>query len=126
MDIIKIFGFIIAACAVLSIIKQYAQTYYMAAAVAACGALLLMVLAQIEPVLALAKKLSAYSSWAYIDVVIKAVGIAVISQTAQDICKDCGHTSLAGKASLAGKLCIMTAALPLFAAFADIIRELLE
>ncbi|NLS85874.1 MAG: hypothetical protein GXZ14_09830 [Ruminococcaceae bacterium] len=32
MDIIKIFGFIIAACAVLSIIKQYAQTYYMAAA----------------------------------------------------------------------------------------------
>ena len=47
-------------------------------------------------------------------VVLKAAGIALVAQNMQDVCKDAGLSTLAGKVELAGRCLILVCALPLF------------
>lgn len=47
--------------------------------------------------------------------VMKMIGIAYIAQFCADTCRDCGESSLAGKVELAGRLMLVTAAIPLVA-----------
>ena len=43
----------------------------------------------------------------YLSILIKVLGIAVITKTASDICTDSGSTALAGNVELAGKVIIL-------------------
>ena len=43
----------------------------------------------------------------------KMIGIAYIAQFSADTCRDCGESSLAGKMEFAGRLMMVTAAIPL-------------
>lgn len=43
----------------------------------------------------------------------KMIGIAYIAQFSADTCRDCGESSLAGKVEFAGRLMMVTAAIPL-------------
>ena len=53
-------------------------------------------------------------SGAYIGVLFKALGICVITQLASDACRDAGEQGLAAKAEFAGKMTLLSLALPLF------------
>ncbi len=55
----------------------------------------------------------------YIKIGIKALGISLVSETASDICKDCGETALSVQVELAGRVANIGIALP-------IIEKLLE
>lgn len=55
----------------------------------------------------------------YIKIGIKALGISLVTQTASDICKDCGETALSVQVELAGRLANVGIAMP-------IIEKLLE
>ncbi len=55
----------------------------------------------------------------YIKIGIKALGISLVSETASDICKDCGETALSVQVELAGRVANVGIALP-------IIEKLLE
>ena len=50
----------------------------------------------------------------YADVLLKGVGICLLTQTAADTCRDAGENALAGKAELVGKTALLLLALPLF------------
>ncbi|MGN0172789.1 MAG: SpoIIIAC/SpoIIIAD family protein [Acutalibacteraceae bacterium] len=50
----------------------------------------------------------------YSGVLLKALGICLLTQTASDVCRDAGETALAGKAELAGKVLLLLCGLPLF------------
>ena len=54
-----------------------------------------------------------------VQLALKAVGIAYMTQAAADICRDMGENGLASKAELCGRLLIVSAALP-------ILKELME
>ena len=45
--------------------------------------------------------------------IAKMIGIAYIAQFSADTCRDCGESSLAGKVEFAGRLMMVSAALPL-------------
>ena len=45
--------------------------------------------------------------------IAKMIGIAYIAQFSVDTCRDCGESSLAGKVEFAGRLMMVSAALPL-------------
>ncbi len=47
-------------------------------------------------------------------VLLKSLGICLLTQTASDVCRDAGETALAGKAELAGKVLLLLCGLPLF------------
>lgn len=82
------------------------------AGIATLGALLGTVLPLLQRVQALAE--SADIPAAYINVLLKGLGICLLTQLAADTCRDAGEAALANKAELAGKVLLLTVALPLF------------
>ena len=56
----------------------------------------------------------------------KMIGIAYIVQFSADTCRDCGESSLAGKVELAGRLMMVTAAIPLVLSTLDAIGGLMK
>lgn len=58
--------------------------------------------------------------------VLRIAGIACTAQIASDICRDSGENALASNVELAGKLIMLSAALPMLARLAGIIVDLAE
>ncbi|MBR5713243.1 MAG: hypothetical protein IKX58_00435 [Clostridia bacterium] len=46
--------------------------------------------------------------------VVKVIGISYITQTASDICRDCGENTLASKMEICGRIMLFSAAMPMF------------
>ena len=61
----------------------------------------------------------------YLKLMLKVLGIALITQITADICRDCGETALAGQTEVAAKIIIVAMFLPLFEAVVKIISGLL-
>lgn len=61
----------------------------------------------------------------YLKLMLKVLGIALITQITADICRDCGETALAGQTEVAAKIIIVAIILPLFEAVVKIISGLL-
>lgn len=126
MDMIKIAAFTIFALFLLGVLRQYNPSYALLASLAACVVLLVFAVRAVLPVFAFAEKLAAYAQWSDFSGVYKAVAISLLSQSAQDLCREAGQIALAGRVEFAGKVAVLLAALPLFAALGDIILELLR
>lgn len=62
----------------------------------------------------------------YISIVFKTLGICILTQIASDICRDCGESALATKTELAGKIVILTVAMPMITSIAQISVELIN
>lgn len=56
----------------------------------------------------------------YFSVALKSLGIGYITSFVADACRDCGQTSLASKAELAGKTAIFVISMPLLMTVLDI------
>ncbi len=50
----------------------------------------------------------------FAQVLLKALGIALLTQTAADVCRDAGENGLAGKVELCGQVLLLVSGLPLF------------
>lgn len=50
----------------------------------------------------------------YVAILLKALGICLLTQLASDACRDAGEQGLGSKAELVGRLALLTLALPLF------------
>nr|WP_275951138.1 stage III sporulation AC/AD family protein [Gemmiger formicilis] len=57
---------------------------------------------------------------------IRAAGIALVAQTAQDLCKDAGMTAMGAKVELAGRCMILLSALPMLQRVVDVWSRLLQ
>lgn len=62
---------------------------------------------------------------AYIKIMFKVLGIALIAQLVSDLCRDCGESALAGQTETAAKILIITMIIPLVEAVISIISGLL-
>ncbi len=49
----------------------------------------------------------------YIEVMLKSVGIALITQFGIDICKDAGESAIAGRLEMCGRIALLVLSLPL-------------
>ena len=61
---------------------------------------------------------------AYLDILLKALGICYITSFAVDICKDSGENALASQIETAGKIALLLLALPLFETLMSIVSRL--
>ncbi len=68
---------------------------------------------------------SAGTATEYVTVLFKALGACLLTQLAADACRDAGEQGLATKAELAGKLAMLTLALPLFQKVAQVALSLI-
>ena len=106
MDIFKILGFCLCALVLLSVLRQYNPGYAVLAALACCMVLLWFVMQALGPVLSFVETLSQFSGFEHLGTVFKAVAIALMAQSVQDLCMEAGQTALAGRVELAGKVAV--------------------
>ena len=78
------------------------------------------------PVLSCVETLSQFSGFEHLGTVFKAVAIALMAQSVQDLCMEAGQTALAGRVELAGKVAVLLAAMPLFTVLTDTLLALLR
>jgi stage III sporulation protein AD len=75
-----------------------------------------MVLGDVIPLLGTVRSLFVRSGLPseYMQIVLKALGICLLTQLASDACRDAGEQGLANKVDLVGKATLLTMAIPLF------------
>ena len=62
----------------------------------------------------------------YASVMLRTLGIALLTRICTDICRDCGETSVAGAVELAGKLTILALCVPLIRQILEYARMLMQ
>jgi stage III sporulation protein AD len=83
----------------------------------------LMILPKLTSVFELINTLATQSNidMAYIDTVLKIIGISYIAELGSQICIDAGENSIASKIELSGKVLIMVIAVPIMMALIELI-----
>lgn len=127
INLISICGICVVASIMCSLFSNFGREYSVYIKLAAGAAVLSIVIIYISPITETIYTLyeKAGADKQYLTILFKALGICYISQFASDICKDCGETTLAVQAELAGKIALMLLALPLFSTLSEIITNLL-
>ena len=87
--------------------------------------ILLFVFSQVSAVMDTVNNIIAVSdiSTGYVAILLKVIGICLITEFAVNTCKDAGSQSLANNVSLAGKIMVTVTSLPLYA---DILNTVLS
>ncbi len=128
MDILKIFLTAVAACIFVSLISQYRPEYALFVQLSAVAVIVLMTSDSVADVFSQTKELTTGTkiNSEYINLLIKALIIAVSGKVVCDICSDTGNRAIATCADLACRLCIMLLALPMLKALAQLATELIK
>lgn len=108
------------------VLKQYKPELALPVSVAGGVLLLLAIIARLAPQVEYISGLWYADDFGeYAAPLVKSLGVALIAQTASDVCRDMGETSAASKVELAGKAEIMLLCLPLIGELLGFARELL-
>ena len=119
-------GILTAVVLVLAVGKQekdLALMLTMAVCVMAVGA----ALSFLEPVISFLYRLEELGDLqsGVLEILLKIVGIGLVSEIAEMICKDSGNASLAKGMELLGSAVILSLSLPIFETFLDLIQRIL-
>lgn len=97
------------------ILGQYRPEFRMLITAAVTLLLMAMVLEQLSPVLEQLRSTMELTGLTgdYAAILFKAVGICLLTQLAEDVCRDSGEGSIASKIELAGRAAILLTAMPL-------------
>lgn len=127
MNITAIAAFAVVAAVLAVMLRQYKPEYSIVLSVAAGVLLLMFAVSAAAPIVEKINEIMDKSATVsqYGGVLIKGLGICLISQLACDACTDAGEISLASKAELAGKIAMVLVALPLFDDILDVVVKLL-
>lgn len=120
-EIFKVFGLILVVCVLAVTLKSYKGEYALLLSLAAVVVILVFILKSVYP--AINRLRDSFDAGGIpaecFSVVLKSLGIAYLTGFIADICRDYGHTSLAGKAELAGRCAIFVLCLPLMNSVLD-------
>lgn len=116
MDIVTISAVILIAAVISVTLKKHVPEYSMIVNISAGLVVALVLLSSFLPILSQIKNLFSHTNIPneYGIILFKSLGICFIAQFVSDSCKDANESALASKVEFAGKLGIVTAALPLF------------
>ena len=97
MEIFGIAAFVLVAAMLTALLRQYLPAYG-AVCLTLCAVLLLGRILQLaQPLVEWFSAAAGYLDGDSFLVVLKAAGIALVAQNMQDVCKDAGLSTLAGK-----------------------------
>ena len=121
---------VIALCAVIlsSLLKKVSSEQGILLSIAATMLIMLVILETALPFINQIREI-ADSNWfdsEYFEVLIKALGITVIGQVTESICKDCCETALAYGVNMASKVAILMLSLPIIGDIFGYLSEILK
>lgn len=129
MEAAKIGGLIIVGLTALLILKQYKPEWAVFLRLAVTVVALSLILTVMGGILSYLRELTegtgaqAGDSW---EILLKALGVAFLTETAASICRDSGETGLAGWVEMAGKLELLLLSFPLIRTVLDTAVSLLS
>ncbi len=126
--ILKIAGIVLCEITVYVLLKQYKPEFAVISEFAAIVLILFMLSDEIK------KAVEVFSGYfgifpelsGYITVLMKVLGIAILTQLTSDMCRDAGESALASKVEFSGKIIITAAVLPVMETFTALISRMVE
>lgn len=127
MNLMGLIAIALLATTLSVMIKKYNPEYSIFISIIAGIFILCMILSELTPSIQKINGLISASgiSSEYAKILFKTLGVCFLVQFASDSCNDAGESSLASKIELAGKVLIITMALPLFEQVIKIVSGLL-
>ncbi len=128
MEIIKIVAIAIVCALLCAVLKQYKPEYAIVVQLAASVLILLLVASAMGDLINAIRELIDGSgiNTGYLTLLLKALGVAILTQLAADACRDSGETALSNKVELAGKVTILLLCLPLVKAMIQLSAGLIK
>lgn len=122
----------IAAVGIVAIIlaimfKKGKEEYSLYISIAACVFILLWGIGKLEVIFDAIDQLQGYIqiNKAYVDILIKIIGITYITEISASLCKDSGYQAISEQIELVGKLTILAISMPIMLALLDTINSFL-
>ncbi|MBQ3242107.1 MAG: stage III sporulation protein AD [Oscillospiraceae bacterium] len=108
--------------------RQHKPEYAPLISLAAGLAVVFLLLGELEPIFYQMEEIfqQAGIGTEYIAVLLKSLGICYITQLAADTCRDAGESAIASKMELAGKITVLTLAVPYFTGMLQTVGELIR
>ena len=135
MDTFSLIGFAVVTAILSCTVRQFntaaGMTLFrsgMNVALAGGAFILLSIIAKVSGVAAALSSVAASGGLdgESVAVIVKAIGIAYTTQIAAALCRDLGETALAVKTELAGRIMLMTLAVPLILKITEMLTELVR
>ena len=113
--IIKVFVISMVTATIVLLLKKNSPEMSLLIVVAACATILSAAFFILKDIIELLKEISlaAEIEPAAVSMVIKSVGIGIVSKFASDVCNDAGQTAAASSVELFGSVAVIYIALPL-------------
>lgn len=107
--------------------KKGREEYSLYISIAACFIILLLGIGKLEVILDTINRLQGYIkiNKAYINILIKIIGITYVTEFAASLCKDSGYQAIGEQVELVGKLSILAISMPILLALLDTINNFL-
>ena len=125
METVKIIIITLVLVTFLTVIRSFKGE--MALPISICISVFMIgcVLGIIEPLISMIKEFERDIGGNYISVMLKALGISLITETASDICRDFGENGISSKIDLLGKCTIISMSVPIMKDILDLVKDVL-
>lgn len=126
-EIFKIVGIGLVTTVLAIMVKQQKPELAIGISIAGSIVIFFMIISPLQVAMEAFQELSSKTGidTAYIQLILKVIGIAYLVQFAAEAAKDAGETAVASKLELAGKVCIFALAAPVVLSFMDTIINLI-
>jgi len=127
MEIIKIVAFAFIALLIVMVVRKERSDIALFISIVAGILIFIFMISKLTIVINFLQSLSnkANIDVVYLDTVFKILGIAYLSSFTSEICKDAGESSIASKVEFAGKILILTLAIPILMAVMKTILKIM-
>lgn len=125
MTTVKLCGIAIVAVMLIVTLKQLKPEFAVPVTIISSVIVFIVGLACLSPVIEYINGILNAEIGEYMTVLMKSLGIALLTQITSDICRDAGETSVAAKVEFAGKAEILVLSLPLLTKLLELSRDLL-
>ncbi len=128
MNLAGVMFFGIASVLLAVLLGQIKGEYSIYIILAAGIFLFIFILSKMSTVIAAVNQIKSYIHFedAYINVLIKIVGISYLTQFSADLCRDCGYHSLANQLQIFGKISVLAVSMPVVLSLLETINQVLE
>lgn len=127
MEIVKIVAFAFIALFITLTVKRNREDIAILISVVAGIMIFIFMISKLTIVINFLQSLSnkANIDVVYLDTVFKILGIAYLTSFTSEVCKDAGESSIASKVEFAGKILILTLAIPILMAVMKTILKIM-
>lgn len=127
MSIFSVCGLILSACIIMKLVGRDSPDIKMLISLAV---IILTAAEYMDSFSAVSRRLSSILDMAdinreYIEILLKALGICIVSQLSADCCRDCGESALASQIETVARISLLIIALPLYTAVMDLVISLM-